>query len=214
VGGGGVGVGASSASSVVSGGYRRGRGDSQSSRSRDQYSQPLPLIFADPGWDRLNTTIISTSNCGNPSLRQFGFGPTTGEGFGIGYIIKDESLSICVSSKHRQTRRFVDTLESYLLEMRRILRITGRKATMTKSTRAREIDLEGRRPKMHARHKPRGRMITGTDMHRLSINGTMSPTDESLALSEDDDIGGCKCLPLSHVAPRRGVSIFQRGVRR
>ena len=211
VGGGGVGVGVGSATSVASGGYRRGRGDSQSSRSRDQYSQPLPLIFADPGWDRLNTTIISTSNCGNPSLRQFGFGPTTGEGFGIGYIIKDESLSICVSSKHRQTRRFVDTLESYLLEMRRILRITGRKATMTKSTRAREIDLEGRRPKMHARHKPRGRMITGTDMHRLSINGTMSPTDESLALSEDDDIGGCKCLLLSRVAPRRGVSIFLKG---
>ncbi|PKS09735.1 hypothetical protein jhhlp_004356 [Lomentospora prolificans] len=178
--------------SVSNGSLRRGRGDSQSSRSRgDNNSQPLPLIFADPGWDKLNTTIISTSNCGNPSLRQFGFGPTSGEGFGIGYIIKDDSLSICVSSKHRQTRRFVDTLESYLLEMRRILRITTRKAATTKSTRAREIDSETHRTKTHhQRPKPRGRMITGTEMQRLSINGTMSPTDESLALSEDDDIGG------------------------
>ncbi|CAI4212523.1 unnamed protein product [Parascedosporium putredinis] len=149
------------------------------------------LIFADHGWDRLNTTIISTSNCGNPALRQFGFGPTSGEGFGIGYIIKDDSLSICVSSKHRQTRRFVDTLESYLLEMRRILRITTRKATTTKSTRAREIDSDTHRVKTHhQRPKPRGRMITATDIQRLSINGTMSPANESIALSEDDDIGG------------------------
>lgn len=58
----------------------------------------MPSIFADGGWDKLNNTIISTSNCGNPSLRQFGFGPTSGDGFGIGYIIKDDGISICASS--------------------------------------------------------------------------------------------------------------------
>ncbi|KAL2116785.1 hypothetical protein VTJ04DRAFT_8953 [Mycothermus thermophilus] len=88
-------------------------------------SHPLPLIFADAGWDKLNTTILSTSNCGNPSLRHFGFGPVSGDGFGIGYIIKDEQISICVSSRHRQTRRFVDALESYLLEIRRIIRVVA-----------------------------------------------------------------------------------------
>lgn len=31
------------------------------------------------------------SNCGNPSLRLFGFGPVVRDGFGIGYIIKGES---------------------------------------------------------------------------------------------------------------------------
>jgi carnitine O-acetyltransferase len=77
----------------------------------------LPAIFADAGWDRLNTTIISTSNCGNPSLRLFGFGPVSANGFGIGYIIKDDSISICASSKHRQTERFLVTLESYLTEI-------------------------------------------------------------------------------------------------
>ncbi|KAH9898794.1 choline/Carnitine O-acyltransferase [Xylariomycetidae sp. FL2044] len=170
----------------------RGRGDSTVSRGKE--TQPVPAIFADNGWDKLNNTILSTSNCGNPSLRQFGFGPTSGDGFGIGYIIKDESISICVSSKHRQTKRFVDTLESYLLEIRRILRITNRKSTgNTKQTRAREIDIT--KLKASSRLKSRGRMITGTESLRAqarSTGGTRSPTEESLMMSEDDELGGCK----------------------
>lgn len=82
--------------------------------------QKIPSIFADPGWDRINNSIISTSNCGNPSLKLFGFGPVCSNGFGIGYIIKDNSISICASSKHRQTKRFLDTLKGYLLEVEQI----------------------------------------------------------------------------------------------
>ena len=103
----------------------------------------LPAIFTDPGWQLLSTSILSTSNCGNPALRLFGFGPVTAEGYGIGYIIKDEGISMyvlerrlllkdltdvflslpfrCASSKHLQTRRFLDTLQSYLLDIQRIL---------------------------------------------------------------------------------------------
>ncbi|KAJ4857543.1 choline/Carnitine o-acyltransferase domain-containing protein [Trichoderma breve] len=157
--------------------------------SRDHH--PLPLIFADSGWDKLNTTILSTSNCGNPSLRHFGFGPTSGDGFGIGYIIKDDSISICVSSKHRQTKRFVDTLESYLLEVRRILRITNGKVVSTKGSKAREAELA--RPKPSNRLKSRGRLITGPDAvksggRRLSLVPG-SPTETSFT-SDDDELGG------------------------
>lgn len=169
----------------------RERGYSVNSRSRDQ--NPVPLMFSDAGWDKLNNTILSTSNCGNPALRQFGFGPTSGEGFGIGYIIKDDGLSICVASKHRQTRRFVDTLESYLLEVRRILRISNRKMSTGKATRAREV--ETARPKPASRVKSRGRPITAVDNIR-SHTGTTSPTNESSAFSEDDEMGGCKFLAL------------------
>jgi Choline/Carnitine o-acyltransferase len=59
-------------------------------------SNGLPLIFTDPGWALLNTSILSSSNCGNPALRLFGFGPVAADGFGIGYIIKDEGVSMCV----------------------------------------------------------------------------------------------------------------------
>lgn len=89
-------------------------------KHNQQHFQNLPAIFADAGWDKLNNTIMSTSNCGNPALRLFGFGPTLPNGFGIGYIIKDDSISICASSKHRQTERFLVTLESYLVEIQRM----------------------------------------------------------------------------------------------
>jgi carnitine O-acetyltransferase len=173
--------------------------DSTNSRSRE-HAHPMPLLFADSGWDRLNTTVLSTSNCGNPSLRHFGFGPTSGDGFGIGYIIKDETISICVSSKHRQTRRFIDTLESYLLEIRRILRITNRKATaagnVKGASRAREAENVVKKPPTSSgassRLKSRGRLITG-DSFRSARGGTSTPTEESLGFSEEDDeLGGCK----------------------
>ena len=167
----------------------RERGESVASRNNNHH---LPMLFADPGWDKLNTTIISTSNCGNPSLRQFGFGPVSGDGFGIGYIIKDDRISICVSSKHRQTKRFIDTLESYLLEIRRILRLTSRKSLPLKQTRAREVDAF--RPR--AAHKPkwRGRLISGPETIKAqkSLAGSASPTEGSAPTSDDDELGGCK----------------------
>ncbi|KAG0667777.1 carnitine O-acetyltransferase yat1 [Maudiozyma exigua] len=83
-------------------------------------SMPLPPIFQDKSWSILNTNVISTSNCGNPCLKNFGFGPVTANGFGIGYIIRDNSISIVVSSRHRQTHRFVSLIERSLLEVNHI----------------------------------------------------------------------------------------------
>ena len=108
---------------------------------------PLPKFFASKPWKTLNHTILSTSNCGNPSLRMFGFGPgkfcnvtlllggyqndersflkmflVVPDGFGLGYIIKDNALSYCVSSKHRQTQRYVNMLHKILLEFEELLK--------------------------------------------------------------------------------------------
>lgn len=74
----------------------------------------LPELFRDSGFATLNHTILSTSNCGNPALRLFGFGPVAPDGFGIGYIIKDDAISVCASSKHLQTGRWLAALETYL----------------------------------------------------------------------------------------------------
>ncbi|KAG0648143.1 carnitine O-acetyltransferase [Hyphodiscus hymeniophilus] len=161
----------------------RGRGNSSPYRGQQH---AMPLIFADPGWDKLNNTILSTSNCGNPSLRQFGFGPTTGEGFGIGYIIKDEGISICASSKHRQTKRFVDALESYLLEIRRVLRSTQRK-TSPNASRVRETSAN--RPQAGSRMKSRGRVIKASEIGRRTP-GAMTPVDDSNVTSDDEGLGG------------------------
>lgn len=144
---------------------------------------PTPAIFNDAGWDKINNTIISTSNCGNPCLRHFGFGPTSGDGFGIGYIIKDDSISICASSKHRQTARLMYTLESYLLEMRKLLRATNVGKRSPRTSRARELEMMSER----SQHR-RGRLIRGDAVH---ARGTETPTTDSGEL-DDDGMGGCK----------------------
>ncbi|KAL7322497.1 carnitine O-acetyltransferase yat1 [Mucor circinelloides] len=83
--------------------------------------QKKPRIFTDRGWKTLNHTVISTSNCGNPALRLFGFGPVVSDGFGIGYIIKEDGIAFVASSKHRQTQRFLDTLKTYLTDVQALL---------------------------------------------------------------------------------------------
>ena len=164
----------------------------QSSNSMAQ----MPAIFADGGWDRINNTVLSTSNCGNPSLRHFGFGPTSGDGFGIGYIIKDDSISISASSKHRQTKRFVDSIESYLLEIRKLLRTTNRGTSNHKASRAREAEA---RPNLGSRHKTKGRLINPE---------VRSPvlSEESRTESDDEGLGGCRNpLSLSTISPFTGL---------
>jgi len=150
-------------------------------------------MFSDPGWDKLNNTILSTSNCGNPSLRQFGFGPTSGDGFGIGYIIKDEGISICASSKHRQTKRFVDALESYLLEIRRVLKATQKRQTSPTASRVREASQQ--RPKPGSRVRSRGRVIKASDVGKRSP-GVMTPIEDGSPMSDDEGLGGCKLRPI------------------
>jgi carnitine O-acetyltransferase len=194
---------------VRSNGSARARGNSSPSRGQ---THNMPLIFADAGWDKLNNTIISTSNCGNPSLRHFGFGPTSGDGFGIGYIIKDEGISICASSKHRQTKRYVDALETYLLEIRRILRLTQRRGTSPKASRAREASQT--RPKPGSRLKSRGRVIKGSEGVK-----TPDPKDDESAISDDEGLGGCKyrlriaivvTAGLGLGTPKRSLPAFRR----
>lgn len=150
---------------------------SPSPNSKQQVSQQMPALFSDSGWDKINNTIISTSNCGNPALRQFGFGPSSGDGFGIGYIIKDDSVSICASSKHRQTKRYIDALEAYFLEIRRMLRSTQQKNKSPKASRAREVE---DRPDTGAKRN-KGRVIKGEE----------APVDTKEE-SDDDGLGGCK----------------------
>lgn len=82
----------------------------------------LPPIFRDKSWTTMQNNVLSTSNCGNPCLKSFGFGPVTANGFGIGYIIRDHSVSVVVSSRHRQTARFASLMEKSLLEIDRIFK--------------------------------------------------------------------------------------------
>ncbi|PYH87026.1 carnitine acetyl transferase [Aspergillus uvarum CBS 121591] len=142
----------------------------------------MPAIFSDAGWDKINTTVLSTSNCGNPCLRHFGFGPTSADGFGIGYIIKDDTISFCASSKHRQTQRLMYTLESYLLEIRKLLRAINQRPASPRTSRAREMEMIAER--LQSDHR-RGRIVRSDTSHR----GAETPTTDSGEI-EDDGMGG------------------------
>ncbi|RMZ91342.1 hypothetical protein DV736_g1421, partial [Chaetothyriales sp. CBS 134916] len=167
-------------------GSRAGTDNSRSSNLPSLHQ--MPALFSDPGWEKMNNTVLSTSNCGNPSLRHFGFGPVSGDGFGIGYIVKDESISVCASSKHRQTKRFIDSIESYLLEIRRLLKATRpRDAATAKSTRAREVDYAGR----DGHQKARGRVIKAESLRADGeAKGTRTPMSIDTNDVDDDDLGG------------------------
>ena len=90
----------------------------------ERHNLPLPSFFNSNAWKTLNHTILSTSNCGNPSLRHFGFGPVVPDGFGIGYIIKDQTLHFSISSRSRQTDRYRNTLLFVLCQVESMLKPT------------------------------------------------------------------------------------------
>lgn len=58
----------------------------RSSDSSETSQITVPELFTDPGYNLLATSVLSTSNCGNPALRLFGFGPVTPDGYGIGTL--------------------------------------------------------------------------------------------------------------------------------
>lgn len=91
---------------------------------------PVPAFFQSTPWKLLNHTILSTSNCGNPALAGFGFGPVVPDGLGIGYIIKDHQLHYSISSKHRQTRRYANTLAAVLKDMEGLFAESSPSATV------------------------------------------------------------------------------------
>jgi len=78
-------------------------------------------IFRHEAWQNTAQPTLKTSNCGNPSLRAFGFGPENPEGFAIGYLIKNDGVNICAVSRRRQTDRYIQLLSTALDETHALL---------------------------------------------------------------------------------------------
>eukprot|EP00924_Labyrinthula_sp_SR-Ha-C_P000035 augustus_masked-scaffold_60-processed-gene-0.63-mRNA-1 protein AED:0.01 eAED:0.01 QI:57/1/1/1/1/1/3/58/636 len=83
--------------------------------------EKVPDFFNSLGYKTLSKSVLSTSNCGNPSLRFFGFGPVCQEGFGIGYIIKEDSINFTISTVSRHAQRYSKHLLEYLEQVHQIL---------------------------------------------------------------------------------------------
>eukprot|EP00760_Papus_ankaliazontas_P010731 PhM_4_TR14425/c0_g1_i1/m.24278/K00624/E2.3.1.7; carnitine O-acetyltransferase len=81
----------------------------------------LPDIFTDPSFTRSSKWRLSTSHCGSNSLQLFGFGPVVPDGYGVGYMIKNDSVSVTITcnASHPQgsSELFGRMLESTLLHL-------------------------------------------------------------------------------------------------
>ena len=58
----------------------------------------MPEIFTDEMFAESGTWRLSTSNCSNPALQSFSFGPVCSDGLGIGYLVHKDSINVSVSS--------------------------------------------------------------------------------------------------------------------
>ena len=89
----------------------------------DLFDFELPAIFKGKGYRKSSHWNLSTSHCGSSSLRMFGFGPVVNDGFGVGYMIKNNGISFNVTGKFGRNTNcqvFAALLEESLLHMKAI----------------------------------------------------------------------------------------------
>eukprot|EP01062_Namystynia_karyoxenos_P067166 TRINITY_DN61047_c0_g1_i1.p1 TRINITY_DN61047_c0_g1~~TRINITY_DN61047_c0_g1_i1.p1 ORF type:complete len:863 (+),score=262.33 TRINITY_DN61047_c0_g1_i1:84-2672(+) len=96
--------------------------------NQDALDFPLPTMFRDDpasAYRRSTHWNLSTSHCGSPSLNLFGFGPVVYDGFGVGYMIKNEVISFTITSKYTGSSRsaaiYSTLLEEALLHLKAIV---------------------------------------------------------------------------------------------
>eukprot|EP00755_Sulcionema_specki_P009263 Sspe_Gene.43239::Locus_21047_Transcript_1_1_Confidence_1.000_Length_2369::g.43239::m.43239/K00624/E2.3.1.7; carnitine O-acetyltransferase len=92
---------------------------------REEFGFELPSLFKGLAYKKSSHWNLSTSHCGSPSLSLFGFGPVVPDGFGVGYMIKNQSISFTVTAKysHLSTSAeiFTALLEESLLHLKAIV---------------------------------------------------------------------------------------------
>ena len=78
-------------------------------------------IFTDPGWSRLNTTVLMGSNVDNPYIAYAGFGPASDEGFTICYYIRADHMAMSVTSRNGEAGNMAGALERTFGKLRAML---------------------------------------------------------------------------------------------
>jgi carnitine O-acetyltransferase len=83
----------------------------------------LPAIFSDKGYLAMRHDFISTSGMAYDNVKYRIFGPIVKDGFGLAYILLNDSISINVSCKTAESGKakvFIDHLFKALIELRQI----------------------------------------------------------------------------------------------
>ncbi len=82
-----------------------------------------PKVFQDRSYtDILTQSVLSTSSLApGMGIDAFCFGPVVEHGYGIGYIIQPDTITLNVTSRYRQTGRFVELLQQALVELGKLM---------------------------------------------------------------------------------------------
>ncbi|WP_328406853.1 choline/carnitine O-acyltransferase [Nocardia sp. NBC_00403] len=86
---------------------------------RQLNAEPL-AIYESPGWTILRDDYLSTSSVPSANIRFFGFGPTTAQCIGIGYVLLPGSLNIYLSAPQaieQHMRQFAHALHVAIPEL-------------------------------------------------------------------------------------------------
>ncbi|MBV6621795.1 MAG: choline/carnitine O-acyltransferase [Rivularia sp. (in: Bacteria)] len=82
----------------------------------------MPKIYQDKAYKVLGNSIICTSSlAAGMGMELFCFGQVVDDGYGIGYIIKPDSITLSVTSKYQQTQKYIELLEQTFSELAELM---------------------------------------------------------------------------------------------
>jgi hypothetical protein len=82
----------------------------------------LPKIYQDKAYKVLgDSTICTSSLAAGMGMELFCFGQVVDNGYGIGYIIKPDSITVSVTSKYQQTQEYLECLKQSFSELSELM---------------------------------------------------------------------------------------------
>ncbi|ONH65248.1 Carnitine O-acetyltransferase YAT2 [Cyberlindnera fabianii] len=132
-----------------------------------------PLIFDDAIYPLFVPEMVA-SNCGNPAMRLFGLTPAVANGFGIGYIIKDDVTEFCLISQYRQGGRFLQTVNWVLHQLAHIWK---HEVGVKKIPHAYEFD------NMMQRERRKSSVSHSIQVQRMSRSTTIGSSEDEVDLA-------------------------------
>ena len=88
-----------------------------------RYQDSVPGIFLDKAYTELfsQPVLCTSSLAAKMGLAVFCFGPVVSHGYGVGYLIGCDTITFCVTSKYRQTEKYIQHIRHCLSEMEELL---------------------------------------------------------------------------------------------
>eukprot|EP00002_Diphylleia_rotans_P013060 TRINITY_DN2541_c0_g1_i1.p1 TRINITY_DN2541_c0_g1~~TRINITY_DN2541_c0_g1_i1.p1 ORF type:complete len:615 (-),score=144.41 TRINITY_DN2541_c0_g1_i1:316-2160(-) len=82
-----------------------------------RHEMKLPAIFTDPSYATMGSSILSTSGLYSPYTALFGFGAVHQDGYGVGYMVGNDSITFSVSNFNKDASQFADILSKSIRDV-------------------------------------------------------------------------------------------------